>query len=123
MAEAARFVEGRHDFSAFRAAGGDAGDPSRTVMSSGVAVDGALVRYDITGDGFLRHMVRTIVGTLVEIGRGKRPPAWMGEVLASRSRAAAGPTAPPEGLFLMSVAYAPQAGVESTFTAKAHVCR
>ena len=65
----------------------------------------ALVTYDVTGDGFLRHMVRAIAGTLVEIGRGRRPPEWMREVLASRDRGAAGPTAPAAGLFLVRVAY------------------
>ncbi len=61
-----------------------------------------LVVYEAAGEGFLRHMVRNIVGTLVEIGRGRYPAAWMGEVLASRDRAAAGPTAPAQGLFLMA---------------------
>ncbi|HEY7291206.1 MAG TPA: tRNA pseudouridine synthase A [Vicinamibacterales bacterium] len=64
-----------------------------------------LVLYEIIGDGFLRHMVRAIVGTLVEIGRRRRPPEWMGEVLASRTRTAAGRSAPACGLFLVSVDY------------------
>ena len=63
------------------------------------------VLYEVNGGGFLRHMVRIIVGTLVEIGRGRRSAAWMGEVLASRDRALAGPTAPPDGLFLVGVEY------------------
>jgi tRNA pseudouridine38-40 synthase len=65
----------------------------------------ALTTYEITGNGFLRHMVRTIVGTLVEIGRGRRPVDWMTEVIASRDRAAAGQTAPAQGLFLVAVHY------------------
>jgi tRNA pseudouridine38-40 synthase len=64
-----------------------------------------LLVYEISGTGFLRHMVRTIVGTLVEIGRGRRPVEWMAEVLASRDRALAGPTAPPHGLVLAGVEY------------------
>jgi tRNA pseudouridine38-40 synthase len=64
-----------------------------------------LVEYEIRGDGFLRHMVRTIVGTLVEIGRGRQPPEWMRDVLAARDRTRAGRTAPAEGLFLVSVDY------------------
>ena len=52
--------------------------------------DEPLITYEITGSGFLRHMVRAIVGTLVEIGRGRRPPEWMREVVASRDRSAAG---------------------------------
>lgn len=110
MATAARLIEGTHDFAAFQASGSSTTTTVRTVSSSRILRtpdDSAtpLVTYDITGDGFLRHMVRTIVGTLVEIGRGRRPIAWTGDVLASRDRARAGPTAPPEGLFLVSVAY------------------
>ena len=61
--------------------------------------------YEITGDGFLRHMVRAIAGTLVEIGRGRRPSEQMRDVLASRDRGRAGPTAPASGLFLVGVEY------------------
>jgi tRNA pseudouridine38-40 synthase len=77
------------------------------VLRSSVERDAGspLIVYDAAGDGFLRHMVRNIVGTLVEIGRGRWPAAWIGDVLASRDRAAAGPTAPAQGLFLMAVVY------------------
>jgi tRNA pseudouridine38-40 synthase len=61
--------------------------------------------YEVTGTGFLRHMVRIIVGTLVEIGRGRQPVEWIDRLLTSRDRAVAGPTAPPEGLFLVTVEY------------------
>jgi tRNA pseudouridine38-40 synthase len=64
-----------------------------------------MIVYEIAGNGFLRHMVRIIVGTLVEIGRGRRPVEWMDEVLASRDRVKAGPTAPAEGLILAGVEY------------------
>jgi tRNA pseudouridine38-40 synthase len=64
---------------------------------------GDVLCYDVTGDGFLRHMVRAIVGTLVEIGRGRRPVEWMDEVIASRDRGAAGRTVPSTGLFLVRV--------------------
>ena len=76
----------------------------------------ALLVYEIAGDGFLRHMVRAIVGTLVEIGRGRRPVEWMTAVLASRDRAAAGQTAPALGLFLARVGYddTPRAEREDT---------
>ena len=66
---------------------------------------GTLIVYEVTGSGFLRHMVRTIVGTLVEIGRGRQPVEWMTHVLESRDRAEAGPTAPALGLFLVGVDY------------------
>ena len=61
---------------------------------------------EVTGDGFLYHMVRTIVGTLVEVGKGKRQSGWVAEVLQATNRAQAGPTAPPQGLFLVSVEFA-----------------
>jgi tRNA pseudouridine38-40 synthase len=64
-----------------------------------------LIAYEITGDGFLRHMVRTIVGSLVEIGLGRRDDAWLRSVIASRDRTQAGPTAPACGLFLVGVDY------------------
>lgn len=129
MASAAMLVEGRHDFAAFQASGTDTRTTEREVFSSRLTSrragshaegkgpgfgggredlqvgPGTLITYEITGDGFLRHMVRTIVGTLIEVGRGRRPVAWLTEVIGSRDRAAAGPTAPAEGLFLVSVAY------------------
>jgi tRNA pseudouridine38-40 synthase len=105
MALAARAVEGHHDFAAFQGTGGETRSTERTVYASSVVRTGPLVTYDIRGDGFLRHMVRNLVGTLVEIGRGKQQVAWMADVLASRDRAVAGRTAPPEGLFLVRVDY------------------
>jgi tRNA pseudouridine38-40 synthase len=82
------------------AARGRAGRPH-----GGPDLPGRLIAYEISGNGFLRHMVRNIVGTLVEIGRRRRPADWIEEVLESRDRARAGPTAPPGGLFLVSVSY------------------
>ena len=75
------------------------------VLRGGEVGGGDLICYEITGDGFLRHMVRAVVGTLVEIGRGRRPVEWIEEVLASRDRGAAGPTVPAAGLFLVAVDY------------------
>src|SRR5229473_4751554 len=112
MAAAARAVLGRHDFAAFQSTGTDTATTEREIVSCRVAGsskdergDRPLITLEVTGDGFLRHMVRALTGTLVEVGRGRRPPAWMGEVLASRNRADAGATAPAEGLFLVSVDY------------------
>lgn len=84
-------------------------DATRT--TSGAALQGGdpVIVYEVSADGFLRHMVRAIVGTLVEIGRGRRSIAWMGEVLAGRDRSRAGPTAPPAGLVLVSVGYSSEA--------------
>jgi tRNA pseudouridine38-40 synthase len=106
MAGAARLVEGRHDFAAFQASGSETQTTDREVFSSRLGkVSPELIEYEITGNGFLRHMVRTIVGTLVEIGRGRRSVESIAETIRSRSRAAAGATAPPEGLFLVAVSY------------------
>jgi tRNA pseudouridine38-40 synthase len=117
MDRAARSLEGRHDFAAFAAAGGTTRTTERTVLRSRVmrtdlstaaqrsTGGGDLIVHEIAGDGFLRHMVRAIAGTLVDIGRGRRPCEQMGEVLASRSRGRAGPTAPARGLFLVGVEY------------------
>src|SRR5262249_55973232 len=109
MARAARLLEGRHDFAAFQGTGSSTSETERQVFRSTVSPTSSgsspLIVYEISGDGFLRHMVRIIVGTLVEIGRGRRRTAWIGDVLASQDRTAAGPTAPPEGLFLVGVEY------------------
>ncbi len=106
MAEAARFVEGAHDFAAFQTAGGVPGPTERVITLSEVTGnDEGLVTYEVEGDGFLRHMVRAIVGTLVDIGRGRRAPEWMRDVIASRDRSQAGRNAPAHGLFLVSVGY------------------
>src|SRR5262249_20204954 len=106
MARAAAHLAGRHDFAAFQSTGSDARTTERTVFACAAhRLNDALVVLDIRRDGFLRHMVRAIAGTLVEVGRGRHPPEWMGAVLASRDRALAGPTAPAAGLFLVSVDY------------------
>jgi tRNA pseudouridine38-40 synthase len=105
MASAASRLAGQHDFVAFQAAGSDAQRTERVVMASRVQRSRDLITYEICGNGFLRHMVRSIVGTLVEVGRGSRPVEWMSRVLESRDRARAGRTAPPEGLFLVGVEY------------------
>jgi tRNA pseudouridine38-40 synthase len=106
MDRAARVLEGRHDFSAFQAAETDTVTTERTLDSSRISVSSPPeIFYDAAGDGFLRHMVRTIVGSLVDVGRGRRPPEWMRDVLASRDRTRAGQTAPAAGLVLMGVHY------------------
>ena len=115
MDAAARVLEGMHDFSCFQSAGAETHTAERTVYSSrvkrgddrspDVGYDASLITYEVSGDGFLKHMVRAVVGTLVEIGRGRRTASCLPEVLASRSRSCAGPTAPASGLFLVSVSY------------------
>ena len=108
MAAAAERLEGRHDFAAFQAAGSSAKTTVRELFSSRIKADAGatpLIVYEVTGDGFLRHMVRAIVGSLVEIGRGRRPVEWITEILYACDRTRAGPTAPPQGLMLVAVEY------------------
>jgi tRNA pseudouridine38-40 synthase len=107
MAAAAARLEGRHDFAAFQTAGAETHTTERVVFSSRITTERPLILYDVRGDGFLRHMVRSIVGTLVEVGRGRYPAEWITEVLESTDRARGGRTAPAAGLFLMSVEYEP----------------
>jgi tRNA pseudouridine38-40 synthase len=105
MAEAARQLEGRHDFAAFQTAGAETHTSERELFSSRISIDRPLIVYDVRGNGFLRHMVRSIVGTLVEVGRQRYPPHWITEVLMSKDRTRGGRTAPAAGLFLMGVEY------------------
>lgn len=105
MAAAAAALEGRHDFAAFQTAGAETKTSERVVFSSCVSSAHPIITYEIRGNGFLRHMVRSIVGSLVEVGRGRYPATWMREVMASEKRANAGPTAPAAGLFLVRVEY------------------
>jgi tRNA pseudouridine38-40 synthase len=105
MAEAARAVVGTHDFSAFRAATCAAKSPVRSVMDASWRVAGDLYQFEITANAFLQHMVRILVGTFLDVGRGKRAPTDVADVLASRNRRCAGKTAPPHGLCLVEVQY------------------
>jgi tRNA pseudouridine38-40 synthase len=106
MSAAASLLVGQHDFGAFRGSVAEPSDAQRTVFVSRIRTDQTpLITYEISGDGFLRHMVRSIVGTLVEVGSGRQRAEWVGEVLRSRDRARAGRTAPASGLVLMNVSY------------------
>jgi tRNA pseudouridine38-40 synthase len=117
MQDAAATLVGRHDFASFRAAESARRTTEREVHTSTISVQddpwrqapeaspARLVTYEISGSGFLRYMVRAIVGSLVEIGSGRRKVAWLGDVLTSRDRTRAGPTAPAHGLFLVRVEY------------------
>jgi len=105
MHEGALALCGTHDFASFRAAGCSAATTVRTIPRWQVHRVADEVHLEVWGHGFLRHMVRIAAGTLGEVGRGARPPAWVGQVLAARSRPAAGPTAPACGLTLVSVTY------------------
>ncbi|HUQ89368.1 MAG TPA: tRNA pseudouridine(38-40) synthase TruA [Vicinamibacterales bacterium] len=125
MQRAAEALIGEHDFIAFKGRGNDVVTTVRRVLSAEIVemnihtdeplalspLDGApdgggrLLRFEIEGTGFLRHMVRTIVGTLVDIGRGNMEPESMAAIIASRDRQETGKTAPPNGLMLWKVTY------------------
>lgn len=105
MRAAAGVLVGTHDFAAFQSAGSPTRDSVRTITQSTLDDTEGRLTYEISGNGFLRHMVRAIVGTLVEIGRGFREPESMASLLRGSARGDAGPTAPPRGLFLVRVDY------------------
>jgi tRNA pseudouridine38-40 synthase len=124
MAEGAKHLLGRHDFRSFETDWPNRLDSVRTIVDSrlfrlGVddqtptstrrrSNDGPTngpIRFEVTADGFLYNMVRAMVGSLVEVGRGKHTPGWIREILEAKDRSSAGPTAPPHGLFLVSVDY------------------
>jgi tRNA pseudouridine38-40 synthase len=109
MHEAGQLLVGRHDFSSFESSGSVRSDTFRNLLylsvERGQGGDPDRVTLDVEGDGFLYNMVRTIVGTLIQVGRKKRDAAWVAEVLASRDRNRAGPTAPAQGLMLVRVSY------------------
>jgi tRNA pseudouridine38-40 synthase len=105
MHRAAQALRGRHDFRSFETNWPNRTSSVRTIFDVGVAREGDVVTVEVEADGFLYNMVRSIAGTLVLVGAGKRPGAWVAEALAAESRAEAGPTAPPQGLFLLHVRY------------------
>jgi tRNA pseudouridine38-40 synthase len=105
MGEAARYLLGEHDFASFLAAGSEVRTSVRTITASEVMKRGNKVLYWIQGSGFLRHMVRNIVGTLLLVGRGKLLPDDMQRIIALKDRSCAGPTVPPQGLYLIGVEY------------------
>ncbi|QIA28020.1 tRNA pseudouridine(38-40) synthase TruA [Thermaerobacter sp. PB12/4term] len=105
MAEAARRLEGHHDFAAFKAAGSPVRNTRRTLYRCRLEEHGPLLRIVLEADGFLMHMARGIVGTLVEIGRGRWPAGHVDTLLATGRRQLAGPTAPAHGLILWRVEY------------------
>ena len=106
MDEAARVLEGEHDFASFRAADAEpVRSTVRRVLESSLRVDGRLLVYRVEATAFLKHMVRNVIGTLVEVGRGERVAGTFRELLAVRDRTRAGATAPAHGLVLVNVRY------------------
>jgi tRNA pseudouridine38-40 synthase len=109
MNECCQALVGEHDFSAFRTHRAQ-DDPERSTVRRVLSAawqkgQGNVITFEIEADAFLRHMVRTIVGSSILVGQRKLPPGAIGDMLASGDRAAAGPTAPPQGLTLMEIKY------------------
>jgi tRNA pseudouridine38-40 synthase len=113
MHQAAQALLGLHDFSAFRALSCQAKHPNRTVLSVDVRRDGEYVTLEIEANGFLHHMVRNIVGSLLLVGRGERPVEWMAELLSGGDRQVAGPTGPASGLTFIGPRYEARWGLPS----------
>jgi tRNA pseudouridine38-40 synthase len=105
MREAAHYLLGEHDFSAFRAAECQAKSPIKCMKNIDIYQDGEMLVFDLSANAFLHHMVRNIVGCLVYVGKGKYPPVWLAEVLAGRERRSAAPTFSPDGLYLRRITY------------------
>ncbi len=105
MNKAASVLKGEHDFSSFRAADCDSDNPWRRIKRASVRKEKDFVKITIEATAFLRHMVRSIVGSLVEVGRGKTTVAGFKQILEARDRSQAGRTAPAHGLFLVEVKY------------------
>jgi tRNA pseudouridine38-40 synthase len=105
MARALAVVRGKRDFSAFCAAPGRGRSPVCEVRATRVVSRKTRLVILISADSFLHHMVRNLVGSLMEIGRGAERPEWLGELIEGRDRTRAGPTAPPQGLVLVRVMY------------------
>jgi len=105
MRAGAQCLVGVHDFSAFRSAGCDAPHAVREIFAINLLERGETLELAVRGSAFLRNMVRIVVGTLVEVGEGRRHPDSLAALLACGDRTQAGATAPPQGLFLVAVEY------------------
>jgi tRNA pseudouridine38-40 synthase len=105
MRRAADILLGEHDFTSFRASACQALSPVKTMLEISLQQRGAYWRIEFEANAFLHHMIRNIMGCLVQIGQGLKPPEWMAEVLAARDRNAAAPTFSPDGLYFLGPRY------------------
>jgi tRNA pseudouridine38-40 synthase len=105
MLQAAQALVGEHDFTSFRAAQCQAHSPVKHLLRLDMSRRGSYWRFEFEANAFLHHMIRNIMGCLIAIGTGSRPPAWMTEVLLARSREVAAPTISPDGLYFLGPVY------------------
>ncbi len=108
MRQAADYLVGEHDFKSFCTAGSNVEDTVRTLYRLDIEKSGDVIIFRLSGSGFLYNMVRIIVGTLIEVGRGVYPPEYVAEILSAKDRRKAGQTAPAKGLTLVSMEYEQQ---------------
>lgn len=111
MREAAQKLIGEHDFSAFRAAGCQAKTPVKAMWRADIRQRGSLLIFDFEASAFLHHMVRNLVGTLVQIGKGAQAPSWVDDLLLAKDRKLAAPTFSPAGLYFRGPIYEPHWGL------------
>ena len=111
MRQAADILLGEHDFTSFRASQCQALSPVKNLLEISIRQRGAYWRIEFEANSFLHHMIRNIMGCLVAIGQGKKPPGWMAEVLAARDRRAAAPTFSPDGLYFLGPRYDARWGI------------
>jgi tRNA pseudouridine38-40 synthase len=105
MQAAAALLIGQHDFSSFRASACQAKSPIKTMTRVDISRRGAYWRFEFEADAFLHHMIRNVMGCLLQVGQGHQEPQWMGQVLAARDRDAAAPTFSPDGLYFLGPVY------------------
>ena len=105
MLAAASYLLGENDFSSFRAASCKSQSPMRDMISISITRELKLLSLEFKANAFLQHMVRNIVGSLVQVGIGKKEPGWIYEILINKDRTKASMAAPPQGLFLLNINY------------------
>ena len=105
MKEAAKCLIGEHDFTSFRSSECQSKTPVKTIYAIDIISDEPWLYFRIRGNAFLHHMVRNLVGSFLQIGRGRQKPEWMAELLAAKDRHFAAPTFMPDGLYLTKIAY------------------
>jgi tRNA pseudouridine38-40 synthase len=111
MRDAAAQLLGEHDFSSFRSSQCQARHPIRTLTQLDIETRGPFLVFTLRANAFLHHMVRNIMGALLQVGQGRQTPQWMGQLLRDRDRTRGAPTFMPDGLYLSAIEYAPEFGL------------